>query len=95
MNILETENIVKINDLKLNLLKYNEELKLFNKGFEQAKRESIFEFSINSLVINERKDYDNFRIERESCPNRIDKLLFHGTSIDLISRKLTGSIQRA
>ena len=95
LNILETEDIIKVNNLKLNLLKYNEELKLFSKGFEQAKRESIFEFSINSLVINERKDYDNFRIERESCPNRIDKLLFHGTSIDLISHILTGSIQRA
>ena len=51
MNFLKTDNIEKISNLKLNLLKYNEELKLFNKGFDQVKRESIFEFSINSLVI--------------------------------------------
>ena len=90
MNFLETDNIEKINGLKLNLLKYKEELKLFNKEFEQAKRGSIFEFSINSLVINERKDYDKFKQERENCPNRIDKLLFHGTGVDPISYILNG-----
>ena len=95
MNFLKTDNIEKISNLKLNLLKYNEELKLFNKGFDQVKRESIFEFSINSLVIIKREDYDNFKREREKCPNRINKLLFHGAPVHPISSILTGMFKRS
>ena len=95
INFLDSDNIKIINDSKLNLLKYNDELKFFNKEFEKAKKESIFEFSINSLVINEREDYNKFKQERENCPNRIDRLLFHPTSINPIPYILTGMFKRA
>ena len=95
MYFLEKDDMEKITNLKLDLLKYNEELKLFRKGFEQAKRDSIFEFSINSLIIKERKDYDNFKQKKEKCPNRIDRLLFHGTTFSVIPLILTGFFKRS
>ena len=73
-----------------NISKYNEQTKIFNESLEQAKRESIFEFSIISLVIKKREDFDKFKQERKKCPNRIDRLLFHGTSIHCILNILTG-----
>ena len=47
MKILNSNDFKEINDIRFLLSKYNEHIKLFNKEFEKAKRESIFEFSIN------------------------------------------------
>ena len=38
-----------------------------------------------SLVIIERKDFDNFEISKNKCPNRVEKILYHGTDVDPIS----------
>ena len=89
MNLLNSDNIKEINNKKLNLIKYNDEINLFNEGFKQAKRESIFEFSLVSLVIMRRDDFEKFKQEKKNCPNRVDKILFHGTIIDPISVILT------
>ena len=60
-------------------------MKLFEKDFEQRKKNSIFEFSVISLVIQERKDFQVFEKERNNCQNRVDKILYHGTSIEFIN----------
>ena len=95
MKLLNIENFNKMNDLRFRLSKYNNHIKLFNIELEKAKRESIFEFSIISLVVMEREDFEKFEQEREKCPNRIDKILFHGTSIEPISCILTGLFKRS
>ena len=68
---------------------------MFDKEFERAKRGSIFEFSIISLVVIEREDFETFENEREKCPNRVEKILYHGTSIEPISCILTGFFKRS
>ena len=95
MNILNSADNKKINEIKLNLSQYNEQIKLFNEEFEKAKRDSIFEFSIISLVLKKREDFDKFKQERKKCPNRIDRLLFHGTGIEPISLILTGVFKKS
>ena len=67
---------------------------MFDKEFEKAKRGNIFECSIISLVVIEREDFETFEIEREKCPNRVEKILYHGTSIEPISCILTGLFKR-
>ena len=89
MKLLNPDDFKEINDIRFLLSKYNEHIVLFNKDFERAKKESIFEFSIISMVIIERKDYENFEDKRKNCPNRVDKILFHGTSVEPISCILT------
>ena len=54
LKLLNQEDLKEINDIKNRLLNYNEYIKLFTKDFEERKRNSIFEFSIISLVIMER-----------------------------------------
>jgi hypothetical protein len=81
LNLLSEEELREINDIKYRLVKYNNYIKLFDKEFGKAKRGSIFEFSIISLVIIEREDFETFENEREKCPNRVDKILYHGTSM--------------
>jgi hypothetical protein len=79
-----------INDIKNRLSKYNEHILNFEREFEIAKKKSVFEFSIISLVIIEREDFERFENEREKCPNRVDRILYHGTNIEPISNILTG-----
>ena len=94
-NFLNRNDFYEINDIKNRLTKYNEYIKFFEKEFENAKRNSIFEFSIISLVIIERPNFDCFERERRNCPNRVEKILFHGTNIDSISSILTDCFKRA
>ena len=69
--------------------KYVEYAQRFEEEFERAKRESVFEYSIISSTIIEREDIDKFEEYRENCPNRVDRVLFHGTTYDSISKILT------
>ena len=57
MKLLNPNDFKEINEIRFLLSKYNEHIVLFNKDFERAKKESIFEFSIISMVIIERQDY--------------------------------------
>ena len=95
MQFLKKEDLKFINDIKERLIDYNEYIKLFEKDFEERKRNSIFEFSIISLVVMEREDFQTFEKERKNCPNRIDKILYHGTSIEPISCILTGYFRKS
>ena len=95
MKLLNPNDFKEINEIRFLLSKYNEHIVLFNKDFERAKKESIFEFSIISMVIIERQDYEKFEKERKKCPNRVDKILFHGTSVEPISCILTGLFKKS
>jgi len=89
MNKLSQNDLKEIKNIKNILINYSEHMKLFEKEFERAKKNSIFEFSIISLAIIQRKDYNSFSKERENCENRVDRILFHGTGINPISLILT------
>ena len=95
LQYLDKNDLEYIQDIKERLSNYNEYMKLFEKDFEERKRNSIFEFSIISLVVMEREDFQNFEKERKSCPNRVDKILYHGTGIEPISNLLTGYFKRS
>ena len=89
------EDYYEMLDIKNRIYKYNEYANLFEKSFQQAKEEAIFEFSIISLVVIERKDLNIFERERAKCPNREDKILYHGTQIDFISSILTNQFNKS
>ena len=89
INLLGKDDLKEMNDLKNLLSKYNNCIKLFNQEFEKSKKESIFEFSVISLIIIEREDFEIFEREREKCPNRVERILYHGTNIEPISGILT------
>ena len=95
MNLLDNKGLTTINSIIFHLSKYTKYIKFFEKKFEKAKRESIFEFSIISLVIMEREDFETFERERNKCPNRVDKILYHGTSIEPISCILTNYFKKS
>ena len=95
LNLLNKDEFREMNDIAFRLSKYDKYMKLFNKTFEAAKKGSIFEFSVISLVLMEREDFEKFEREREKCPNRIDKILYHGTSTEPISCILTGLFRKS
>ena len=95
MHLLGKNDYTEINDVKNRLSLYNKYIQLFDKEFEKAKKESIFEFSIISLVVMEREDFETFERERNKCPNRVEKILYHGTSIKPISCILTGYFRKS
>ena len=95
LNLLDKKDSIKMHYLKNLLSNYNDCIKLFNKEFIQAQKESIFEFSIISLVIIEREDFEKFEEERKKCPNIAEKILYHGTSIKPASNILTGLYEKS
>ena len=95
INLLKKEELNEINDIKNRLSPYKKYILFFENEFEKAKKESIFEFSVVSLVVMEREDFETFAAERAKCPNRVDKILFHGTSIEPISCILTGYFRKS
>lgn len=95
LQFLKKEDLENITDIQKRLINYNEYRKWFEKDFEQRKRESIFEFSIISLVVMEREDFQTFEKERNNCERRVDKILYHGTSIEPISCILTGYFRKS
>jgi hypothetical protein len=90
LQFLKNDDLKEMKDIKNRLLNYNEYIKIFEKDFEERKRNSIFEFSMISLVVMEREDFQTFEKERKNCPNRVDRILYHGTRIEPISCILTG-----
>ena len=92
---LDKKDLEEITDVEKRLSKYNEYMALFEKDFEERKKNSFFEFAIVSLVLMEREDFQIFQKERKKCPNRIDKILYHGTSIEPISCILTGYFKKS
>ena len=70
--------------MKNRLSKYNKCMRFFRKEFKKTLKESIFEFSIISLVIIERENYEAFEKERKIYKNRVNRILYHGKSIDPI-----------
>ena len=95
INLLKKEELNEINDIKNRLSPYKKYILFFENEFEKAKKESIFEFSVVSLVVMEREDFEIFAAERDKCPNSVDKILFHGTSIEPISCILTGYFRKS
>ena len=95
LNLLSYSDLKEIKDIKYRLSKYNNSIKLFNSEFKKSNKESIFEFSVISLVVIEREDFENFEKERLKCPNRVERILYHGTSIEPTSLILTGLYRKS
>ena len=95
LQFLKNDDLEEMIDIKNRLLNYNEYIKIFEKDFEERKRNSIFEFSMISLVVMEREDFQTFEKERKNCPNRVDRILYHGTSIEPISCILNGYFKKS
>lgn len=95
LNLLNKSEYKEINDTKYRLSKYDEFLCFFEKEFEITKQSSIFEFSIISLVVIERENFEKFEEERKKCPNRVDRILYHGTSVEPISCILTDIFKKS
>ena len=95
MNSLNSKALDEIKDIKIRLGKYRDYVKRYENEYQQALRKSIFEFSVVSLVIIERNDFDKYVEESNKCSNREDKILYHGTQIHPISIILTGFFHRS
>ena len=81
INILEDEIKEKVYKLVNCLGAYNDYIKLFEEEFDKVKKDSLFDYSIVSLTIVDRKDMELFEKEKKNCENRKERILFHGTSI--------------
>ena len=101
-NEINTHLISNLNNSRNDILyiynclgKYIEYEKLFELEFKRAKNQSIFEYIIISSAIIEREDIYKFEQNRQFCPNRVDRVLFHGTSFEAISKILPDMFYRA
>ena len=89
MNLLSKKDLLEITDIKNRLSRYDKEIKVFDKEFSEALKDSIIEFSVISVAVIERKDLVEFDTEKKKCDNRVDRLLFHGTGEVALASILT------
>ena len=95
INLLSKEDFSDIKDIKNRLSRYEKDIKIFDQQFSEAMKDSIMEFSVVSLALIEREDFETFEKEKANCPNRVDKLLFHGTGEEPVSLILTGQFWKS
>ena len=74
---------------------YSEYMKKFEEEFDIARKNSIFEYRLTSMTIVDRNDLNSFETNKDKCPNRINKILFHGTGINPSSKILTDMFLRS
>lgn len=71
--------ILRLKSIKKNCLgSYVDYLTKFENEYEKAKKESVFEYTINSLTIVYKEKREEFEKIRSNCPNRQERILFHG-----------------
>ena len=95
MSKLQKKDFIRINDIKNRLSKYQENIKLFDKNFALAMKKSIFEFSVVSIALVDMNNFQTYYQERQKCPNKEEKILFHGTGIGAISSILTSEFRKS
>ena len=61
------------------LKNYGEYFDIFGDNFEKALAWSIFEYQLVNIYTVDRDGYDEFKKNKENCPNVKEQLLFHGT----------------
>ena len=94
-NIFKKEDKINLQEEIKCLNSYSEYMKKFEEEFEIAKRHAIFEYRITSMTIVDRSELKIFENKRKACPNRLDKILFHGTGIVPSSKILTNMFIRS
>ena len=94
-NILRNEDKMKISKINNCLSSYSEYMKKFEEEFDLSRKNSVFEWRITSMTIVDRKDLKNFETSKNNCPNRKDRILYHGTSIVPSSKILSDMFIRS
>ena len=95
IGLLNNNQKLELKDIKNRLAKYAKEMKLFDKQFEEAMKNSIMEFSVISVAIIEREKFETFEREKKKCPNRVDKLLYHGTGEEPVACIMTDVFRKS
>ena len=91
INLLEEEKRKEINIFWGCLSNYNEYNIFFEKEFEKDLKKAKFDYSLISLAILEKEEEneEEYKSKRDACPNIVKRILYHGSQIDPISKKLT------
>ena len=94
MNLLCRNDQNKIILFKDHLCKMSNKIAFFDKEFENARRRSVFEFSLVSLEIYDRPDIDAFENLKANCPNNEQKILYQGNSENNIRKIVTSHFKK-
>ena len=78
INLLDSGDSSEIMEFKKHLAKMADQIEKFNKDFLMARKKSVFEFSLVSLEIADRPDVDNYMNALGNCPNKNERILYHG-----------------
>ena len=91
-----TDLAMEANEQETNLVHIIERLDEFNKIFdeeiENLLKKSVFEYKIDNIFLVD-KENDSYIISKRNCPNRIVKVLVHGTNVDAITNILSSNFR--
>ena len=64
IELLNKDDLMEINDISYSLSQYNVYINLFNREINKARVKSIFEFSVVSLIIMEKEDFQKLMLKK-------------------------------
>ena len=82
------------NNQNIIISKLDEFNNVFDNDIEQALKNSIFEYKIINIFVVE-KENKGYQNSKQNCPDKIIKVLFHGTKIDSITGILSTEFRDA
>ena len=75
------------------LSNYEEYGSFFEKEFINDLRQTYFDYSLIALNILEKDNENIYKQKRNSCPNVVKRIMYHGTQIDVIGKILTSEFK--
>ena len=91
---IRLEARTKESNIKRVFEKSKEYNKVFDIEIEKAYKESVLEYKIIHIFFVD-KDDKLYKVEKNKCPNKIIKLLFHGTKVDSVTGILSTQFRHA
>ena len=82
------------NNIKRTIESLNDFNTLFDKEIEKIFVKNVFEYKIDHILLID-KERNRYLREKNNCPNRITRILFHGSNIDSITKILNDQIRDA
>ena len=79
LKLLNKSDFNEMKEYRNNLANLNNQVIMFEKDFNLARKKGIFEYSLVSLEIVDRPDVDDYEKASKKCPDKNERIMYYGT----------------
>ena len=79
LKLLNKSDFNEMKEYRNNLANLNNQVIMFEKDFNLARKKGIFEYSLVSLEIVDRPDVNDYEKASKKCPDKNERIMYYGT----------------